>query len=240
MTVPWSDERLEVVLRSVGEHLVVPEPSSGELAPVLGVITPKTGASWRRPLVTVAAVLVLMVAAAGVVVAPVREAVAGWLGIGSTRIERVGDDDATDGRGLPPLREGLVPARPAAAAQALGGDLPDLDLDHLGLPDLVALASEGGVIAAWEEGATTLWLRPTATEPIEVVKQGNHDLDVEPVEGLGDAALLVEGDHVLTTPDRRIAAGTVLLWADGDLELRLESELDPDTMVAIARSASLA
>ena len=40
----------------------------------------------------------------------------------------------------------------------------------------------------------------------------------------------MEGDHVLTTPSRSVAADRVLLWIDGDLEYRLESDAGLDAM----------
>ncbi len=54
------------------------------------------------------------------------------------------------------------------------------------------------------------------------------------IDGLGDAALIVTGGHVLETPYRRVKAGTVLLWTDGATEYRLESDLDEATMLDIA------
>ena len=54
--------------------------------------------------------------------------------------------------------------------------------------------------------------------------------------GLGDEAVLITGDHVLQTPQRQIAAGTVLLWISDDIEYRLESTLTEEEIVEIARA----
>jgi hypothetical protein len=45
----------------------------------------------------------------------------------------------------------------------------------------------------------------------------------------------VAGSHVLATPNRRVAAGSVVLWIDEGIEFRLESDLGVDAMVSIAR-----
>jgi hypothetical protein len=96
---------------------------------------------------------------------------------------------------------------------------------------------EGGVILEWTEGATTLWIRAPDFEPAMFVKKlVDAGEPAESISGVGDEALIVEGSHILETPHRRLAAGTVLLWVDGDQEYRLESDLDRDAMVAVARS----
>ena len=47
---------------------------------------------------------------------------------------------------------------------------------------------------------------------------------------------MVTGEHILETPFRRVRAGTVVLWTDADTEYRLESDLDPATMLDIAHA----
>jgi hypothetical protein len=236
MADTWTDEQLALVLASVGEHLVLID----EPAPEHGSPVPSSGAgseSWRRQGMAVAAAVVLVVAlAVGALVAPVREAVADWLGLGSTRIEQT-PDGRSDPAGLPSLDATLVPVTPAAAAAELGQPLPEIDTTLLGAPNLVALAPEGGVIMGWDQGETTLWVRRLG-DPADVWmhKLASLDVRIEQVDGLGDAALSVEGDHVLATPDRRLAADTVVLWIDVGLEYRLESDLDLETMLDIARA----
>ena len=46
----------------------------------------------------------------------------------------------------------------------------------------------------------------------------------------------IEGDHVLDTPSRRVAAGRVLWWLDDGRQWRLESDLDAPAMLDIARA----
>lgn len=190
----------------------------------------------------VAAAVIAMGTVVGTVVAPVREAVAGWLGIGSTEIvrvpdgvgERVGEGDPSD---LPYLGEGLVPVERSRAEQELHAPLPDTSETELGPAEVLALPPEGGVIMAWADGATTLWVRADDRPAGEIMqKLLTFDDQLEPVDELGDEAAIIEGPHVLGTPQRRLAAGTVIVWIDGGFEHRLESDIDPSRMVEIARN----
>lgn len=194
----------------------------------------------RHQLAAVVAVVVVVSLAVGLI-APVREAVAGWLGIGSTRVDQT---PVEDGRERPGVGEGLAPATDAEVEDALGATVGSLGLDasELGPPELVALAPEGGVILTWSQGAITLWARPQPADgwpagPFTKRPSGPQPLGVRDVAGLGDQALVIEGDHVLETPGRSLAATTAVLWLDGDRELRLEAAAVPaDRLVAIARS----
>ena len=101
----------------------------------------------------------------------------------------------------------------------------------------VAVPQEGGVLMAWPSGRTTLWVHSNETNGTGFVhKLLTFDDHATTVPGLGDAAVLVEGDHVLQTPQRRVAAGRTLLWVDKGLEYRLESDLPAGRMIDIARS----
>ena len=228
MADTFSDLQLEAILSSVGEHLVVAADAvTLESRPVAQRPPP-----WPRRLAVAAAVLVVALVAT-LAVGPAREAVARWLGIGSTRIERV--PDATVPADLPTMTGGLSPAIVEEAERALGGAVPVVE--GLGPPQAMFVPPEGGVILVWPEGATTLWIRDPDFEPGTFVKKlVDAGEPAESVVGVGDEALIVEGTHILETPHRRLAAGTVLLWVDGDKEYRLESDLDRDAMVDIARS----
>lgn len=234
MPEQFRDQQLEAVLASVGRHLVVPTGS----APVaLG----QPGATTRRPArfaLLVAAALAVLVLVAGAVVTPVREAVADWLGIGSTSIEQV-RGPAGNPRGLPPLAAEAVPIRAAAARAELGRALPMVHDRRLGRPTLRALPREGGVLMVWPRGKTTLWVHRDAGESaIFVKKLYNLQRQVTPIRGLGELAALIDGRHVLETPARRVAAGRVLIWVAGGLEYRLESDLSRVAMLEIARSVT--
>ncbi len=93
---------------------------------------------------------------------------------------------------------------------------------------------------AWPEGATTLWIRSASADTEAVYTKLLDGGDgVSRVAGLGDGALLVTGRHELITPSRSVVADTVVLWVDDELELRLESDLPPNDLVAIARTISV-
>jgi hypothetical protein len=99
---PWTDDELEAALASLADHLDLPEPT--DPATFLDTSHDRSrlahrahrraraggrgGGRGRRLLV--AAVAIVVVSMALTVVAPVRHAVAEWLGLGSTRIERAG------------------------------------------------------------------------------------------------------------------------------------------------------
>jgi hypothetical protein len=126
----------------------------------------------------------------------------------------------------------------AEAEAVLGRPLPHVDAARFGLgePDRIALPPEGGVLLGWDHAATTLWVR-TTVDPAETRMRKLLDdyATVQPVADLGEGAVSVVGDHVLATPHRRVAAGSVVLWIDDGFELRLESDLGIDTTVSIAR-----
>jgi hypothetical protein len=226
MAETFSDARLDAILLSVGDHLVISSVAPREAA--APSVSP-----WPRRLAVAAAVLAIALVAT-VAVAPAREAVARWLGIGSTRIERVPGGES-DPSGLPTISSALTPASVEEAEEALGEALPVVEA--LGPPEAVYVPPEGGVILFWPEGSTTLWIRDPDFEPEMFVKKlVDAGEPAESIAGVGDEALIVEGTHILETPHRRLAAGTVLLWVDGDKEYRLESDLERDAIVDIARS----
>jgi hypothetical protein len=232
MIDPWSETRLAQVLASVGEHLDT-DPATATSRPVVSRLRP----AWpTRRWLAVAAALVAVVVAATLAIAPVREAVADFLGIGSTSVEVVPEPEA-DPVGLPTIDDGLADLDRSAAESRLGHALPDVDGTQLGEPDRIASMPEGGVLLAWSNGATTLWLHD-AVMPVDDLYRKLIDAgqDAEPIDALGDAALTVTGDHILETPYRRVRAGTVVLWTDAGVEYRLESELDLATMLDIARA----
>lgn len=231
----YGEEWLAAVLADVGARLVVPARAE-QVADVPRVVPrgrPHRVARRRWALVLAATVAV----AAGLVLTPpVREGVADWLGIGTTSVRSVPDKEG-DPTGLPALDDALRTVTPRAAEVALGASLPDAAATRLGLPDRLAVPPEGGVVLVWAEGATTLWVRrPGEAALLPLAKLVAGEEEVRAVGGLGDAALLVEGDHVLVTPHRRLRARAVLLWTVGDTEYRLESDLTPAAMIEVARS----
>ncbi len=150
MTELWSEARLARVLVSVGEHL--------DTDPATATATVSTADQPRsRRWLAIAAAIVAVLVGATLAIAPVREAVADFLGIGSTQIEVVPESEA-DPAGLPTIDAGLTDITPSAAASRLGRPLPDFAATSLGEPDRIMAMPEGGVLVAWSDGATTLWI----------------------------------------------------------------------------------
>ncbi|MFT3855207.1 MAG: hypothetical protein QM733_21100 [Ilumatobacteraceae bacterium] len=220
----FDDDVLARVLASVGRHLDTDGDATTAALPVRRV---------RRRALAVAAVLVialLLVAA----IPPARRAVADWLGIGSTTVVHVPADGAPIVH--PPITSGLTPIDAAEAERRLGRPLPDTTSSQLGAPQALLAMPEGGVLMVWAEGASTLWVHDADMPAGVLVKKLiGSEQQARWVDGVGDGVVAVTGDHVLVTPHRTIAAGTVLLWTDGPTEYRLESDLPLDVMITVAR-----
>lgn len=243
------DDRLAAVLAEIGADLV----TTATVAVPARIRTRPPMLAWA-----VAAAVVVLVTAS-LAVSPVRRAVAGWLGIGSTAIE-IGPlptvpvaaeppatDPATAGppggappATLPSIAAGLEPVERAATEAALGRLLPDFAAVSLGDPAGYARPPEGGALVVWAD-STTLWIHPVqiGAGPLysKLVSAGAQ---VEAVEELGDAALAIVGEHVLATPSRTIAATTVVLWQSGEWEFRLEADRTVDELADLAREIAAA
>ena len=238
----WSDERIIVALAALRDELLVPiEPLRGPSGPSERTSVVPSGAVSRQVhariprrwlLVAAAAVIVLVL---GLAIAPAREAVADWLGIGSTEV-RMDPERGQPSPQMPHLSDGARPVDAAAASTELGRALPDVSNVFPGATPEYAVPIEGGVLVRWPGHDETLWIRAeTADSGVLLKKYAQHDARIEEVDDLGDAALWLGASHVLETPGRELAASHVLLWLDRGLELRLEGDLPRDDMVAIAR-----
>jgi hypothetical protein len=232
------NDRLALVLASVGDHLVIEcdviereEPAGGYQVPARPSTVPRRSRRWRAgPILAAAAVIV----AAVLGFAPTRGALAGWLGIGSTRI-RLDPVEVADPTLHPSIADDAEPVGRASAEELLGRPLPDLDASQLGAPAGYAAIAEGGVLVVWDD-ATTLWIHQAQIDLGAMrEKQLPATSPPEPVEDLGDEALLLRGDHLLKTPHRSMAATTVVLWLSGPWELRLESDRPEAELIDIAR-----
>lgn len=222
----WSDDRIERALAALADDLVVPDEPEDITAPP------------RRPALRrlLAAAAVALAAAAGIVAAvpDARDAVAGWFGLGSVRLERVALP-APQAGGLPRLTDGVVAVDVDQAMAEADVSLAALDAAGLGRPDEAGRPPEGGVVLVWRQGSTTLWIRTVEDAPM-VIKRLADDDRAELVAGLGEAAVLIEGDHVLATPARELAADRVLWWVAGTREFRLESDRPGGELVDIGRA----
>jgi len=220
MAEAWTDERLDAALGALAGALDVP----GEERLVFER-PPARVARRRWPLLAAAAIILVVIAI--VAIAPARETVARWFGV---TIER---DDGATARGS--FADDVTPLDVDEALDRAGLDATALDGTALGRPDAAGLPPEGGVLLAWRDGTTTLWVRP-GDDDVIVVKKLIGSQQAELIDGVGDYAVLIDGEHVLDTPARRVAAGRVLWWLDDGREWRLESELDAATMEAVGRS----
>ena len=235
--MPPTDDRLEAVLASIGEHLDL-----GPRASAPGAFPPPHRRTRDRFLAAAAAVLVIIVLAVATI-APARDAVADFLRIGSTRIDRapLGAAPSTTNPSTAPagLLDALERIDAATATTRLGRSLPDTRTTVLGPPDAIyAMRSpEEGVVLAWTTPEVTLWVhRAPVSDAIIYAKQLGAANRFEILSGLGDSALAITGPHTLRTPDRTIAAGNVVLWIRAGWELRLEADRPITELADIART----
>jgi hypothetical protein len=229
----WSDERMIGALAALRDELLVPlEPLA---LPIAALSHPRRRPPARR-MVLVAAAAVVVLVTAGLAIAPAREAVADWLGIGSTEV-RIDPEHGEPSPQMPRLADGARAVDARGARAELGRALPDLSRVFAGSAPEYAIPIEGGVLVRWPGHEETLWMRPgSADSAVLVKKYSRPDAEIEEVDDLGDAALWVGTSHVLQTPGRALAASHVLLWLDAGFEWRLEGDLARDDMIAIARS----
>jgi hypothetical protein len=244
--IDLDDDRLALVLASVGDHLLV--DAAAAPAPRREPVR-----SPHRRWTMAIGVAVAMVPVIVIAVAPLRRTVADWLGIGSTRviIEPVpttvvssiptsASDASSTTTTLPGIVDGLRTIDAATAESLLGAPLPVLDGSSLGAPSRFVRMPEGGVAIAWPTGET-LWIH-TSTMPAGMMfdKLVASSDSVQRVEALGDDALAVTGDHVLRTPHRTVEATTTVLWVNDDREFRLEGDRSVDDLIAVARQLDTA
>ena len=228
------DERLSELLHALGQRIVLPDTQDS---------TSDGPAAWRRPPTSsrrtparwaAVAALAAAIVAATLLIAPVREAVAGWLGIGSTRIEV--DSAVPDSTvELPGIETGLPPMDPAEARTLLTDSLSTLDSTALGPPAGFVDMPEGGVLVVWAD-STTLWVHSADVDLGLILKKLlSSQNTVRTVDGIGDEALLIEGSHWLATPHRTVTAGNTLIWRRGSTEYRLEADRPPAELIELGR-----
>jgi hypothetical protein len=214
-------------------------PRSDPGAPRIGGAPRRTHGRFLVAAVALLVALVVSVAA----IAPARDAVADFLRIGSTRIDRAplgaAPTTSAPGSALPALIDGLTRLEPASARARLGRSLPDTTHTALGSPDAIYAATSPteGVILAWSSPATTLWVRPAPFDSaIIYAKQLGGQNTFEVLTGLGDSAIAITGPHTLRTPDRTVSASNVVLWLRDGWEFRLEGDTPITELTAIARA----
>jgi hypothetical protein len=219
MADSWTDERLDAALFALADILDVPSDER------LVVTRPAPRARRRWPLLVAAAVVLGVIGV--VAIAPARDTVARWFGVS---IER---DDGATARGS--FADDVTAIDVDDAIARTGLTPAAFEATSLGRPDAAGIPPEGGVLLAWRDGATTLWVR-SGDDDVVVVKKLVGSGGSELIDDLGDYAVLIDDDHVLDTPARRVAAGRVLWWLDEGRQWRLESDLDAATMLAVGRA----
>lgn len=227
MTERGEPDRVDLVLASVGRHLVVDPAEAG------GVARGDGGGRWRR--VLAAAAVVLVVSAALASIEPARRVVSGWLRAGNIDVEI--DPDLTVPPELPSFIDHVDPLRPGELADRLGLRVPDVADSPLGPPDAWWSPPEGGILATWSDQETSLWIVATVdTLPASLEKWLRNPGAATAVDDLGDGGYMVEGTHIFQTPFRTVAASSVVAWSDDDLTFRFDSTMPADQLTDAARS----
>jgi hypothetical protein len=206
----------------------------------------RRGQGFRSHRVLAAAAIVIVALAVLLAVAPAREAIADWFGIGSVRITR---SDA------PPSTE------EPAGRTTTPSSLTDLDdLDRLlpfepGLPDpdrygrpqgvLVDPAVPSGLVELRYEGFSLVEVASAPGELPVLTKQLGPGTEVTGVTVRGVDGIWLTGDvHEIMTirPDGEVAvdtlrrAGDVLLWEEGGVTYRIEGLDSLDAALDVASS----
>ncbi len=227
-------DRLDDVLASVGRHLMVETLDDDDDAG--GPATVADG--WWRPArrrVLVAGVAAGILAGSIASIPPARRAVGGWLRAG--RIEVTVDPNAAIDPALPSFLDDATPIDPADRAAVLGQLPPDVRSTALGSPTAWWTVPEGGVVATWAAGMTSLWILPVDIPDYWFIDKSVETADaVTDLPDLGDGGFAVAWTHLMETPHRLVAAEAVVVWSGGTLMFRLESDLDVDVLITVAES----
>lgn len=185
----------------------------------------------HRWLAAAAVVAVLVVAA--MVIEPSREALAGWLGIGSTRIERVPDADLPADASLPDLGD-TVPLEPDDSPLAALGTPDVVFVDEAGVRSYAWAATDGLPALGESDLGAVLSVVETPADELNTKLVGADD-PVEAVTVSGASGLWIPAGHVLLGHDGTpTAAQRVLLWVADGYEYRLETNLDRADALSLA------
>jgi hypothetical protein len=227
MTDRSPDEALGVALLDLASRLRMPAQSIWPEVEARITATPALRGR-RRSRLLVAALVLAAVLIAVAAIAPARQAVADFLGIGSTEV-RVVEHGA---EGAPPKRlapvDDVDPLR--AQLRAAGLVLPDPSLVGEPIAAQVRLGSEtllgfaDVVLAQRHEGGVPVLKRVSGRSRVEAAQVGDT------------AALWIEGRHTRQVGNRVVRSESALVWVAYGLELRLEGDLPRERMLAIARS----
>lgn len=242
MTTTWtdlSDDDLASCLVDLGAHLV----EGGDIAvdAVLVAAADRRAGGDRRWLV--AAAVVVMIAALVGTIAPAREAVARWLGIGGVEVRTVST--------LPSVASTTIAPPAAFDAAAVQRDLPFelrlLDPASAGEPLDVRVdpAAPSALVEIRYAEVTLVELESAPGTQATVGKLVEGGTSVEAVDVEGEPGLWLSGaPHAIgyLGPDGELLrdsvrrAGDVLVWSKGSVTYRLEGAASLADALALARS----
>ena len=171
-----------------------------------------------------------MIAGAVVAIAPARRAVSGWFRVGRIELDI---DRRTVPTGLPSLTDAARQIEPSAADDLLGRPMPAVDTSSLGAPTLVDDPRRRRARRLARRRDVAVDVHTAGGEEL-VDKIVAAEADVTELPDLGDGGAAVRGSHVLQTPHRRVAADSVVIWADDGLTWRLEGTAELDELVDVA------
>jgi hypothetical protein len=229
LTESWSNQssgeaELALVLTDVGAHIAQPAftVATRVRAEIESSVAPR-----RLPRVTlIVAAIVLVIAVVTASIAPARDAVARFLGIGTTTVEQVDTLPDAEPRGQLPG---------GGSVQRLSAQLHD-GRWYVPKPALV------GTPGAWDvsaRAATIAWPEVILSQEIggeAVTKLTPRTSNTEFVD-IGDVSgLWVPGPHVREVGGHRYESDSALIWVDHGIEFRLEGDLPLARMIAIAGS----
>lgn len=191
---------------------------------------PRTRVGARR--LAWAAAILLVVLTVAFAVPPVRAALVEVLGIGAVQV-RLGEPTPT----APQLEIDLPGETTLEAARASTGVHVPLPLEF-GPPDRVFALSQVGntVVLVWEAESVALYVIPAGPIVQKLAPENIRQATVN-----GNPAIWTRGDHFLelvaNDPDATVfISGNVLIWTEGGVTYRLETELSLDEAISIAES----
>jgi hypothetical protein len=221
---------LERELRALG--VIVDLPGERDLVPAV-----RARLTHRRPLGTwwrsaagIAALVLVVAVAATMAVPDARTAVLRFLGITGATVVRV-DELPPAAPALPEFGEsvGIREAERVVGFRPLliDGRLPaDVRINRFQPFFIVLVYGDPGVRA-----------RLTQTVGGVIEKYAREDQAVDRVEVNGEPGIWVEGAHVVSEPfGLPRLAGSVILWEQAGLTLRLEGRFTKEQALALARS----
>lgn len=228
-----TDPTLESQLQSLGEAIHTDKDLVDRVGQQIDAIAP--AAHGRPRTLAVAASIAILILALVVTIAPAREAVAGWLGIGRTSI--------TIAQELPDAPATTTPTRPATTHNAIRAAA----LEELGIEVLLPVASAVGSVDGWE-------IADFGVESELIVVWGDISFTARRSDGDfglrkiviseevvsatlttdGDAALWVSGPHIRVNEEGFATVEDALLWVRDAVEYRLVGIDNLEKALAIA------